>query len=148
MRALRRSLIAVAAIAALISCAPAAARAQGFKVIVNASVTDRSVTRAKLTRIFLKQDASFPEGQSATPVDLVASSPIREAFSKSVLGRGTGPVKTFWQQQVFSGRSSPPAQKATDAEVVAFVSSTPGAVGYVSTDVALSGGAKQLQVAP
>lgn len=148
MRTLKGFLIASAAVTTLLLAAPALASAQGFKVIVNASVTDKAISRAKLTRIFLKQDSSFPEGQAAAPVDLVATSPIREAFSKAVLGRGAGPVKTFWQQQVFAGRSSPPPQKSTDADVVAFVSSTPGAVGYVAADAALSGGVKQLQVAP
>ncbi|HEV7990240.1 MAG TPA: hypothetical protein VGP25_00350 [Gemmatimonadaceae bacterium] len=148
MRTLSRTVLAAAVVAAGLSVAPSLARAQGYKVIVNASVSDRAISRSKLSRIFLKQDANFPAGQPAAPVDLVASSPVREAFSKAVLGRGAGPVKTFWQQQVFAGRSSPPPQKPTDAEVVAFVSSTPGAVGYVAADAALSGGVKQLQVDP
>jgi ABC-type phosphate transport system substrate-binding protein len=143
-----RGTVLTAVAAALMSIVPAAARAQGFKVIVNASVSDRAISRTKLTRIFLKQDTSFPAGQPAAPVDLTASSPIREAFSKAVLGRGAGPVKTYWQQQVFAGRASPPPQKPSDADIVAFVSSTPGAVGYVSADAAIGDGVKLLKVDP
>jgi len=147
MRIHHRLVLAASVAAALLAIAPSA-HAQGFKVIVNSSVSDRTLSRSKLTRIFLKQDATFPGGTPASPVDLAASSPIREAFSKAVLGRGAGPVKTYWQQQVFAGRSSPPPQKSSDAEVVAFVASTPGAIGYVASDVPLSGSVRQLQVDP
>lgn len=124
------------------------AQAQGFKVIVNASVTDRTISRAQLTRLFFKQDTKFPGGQPASPIDLVASSPAREAFSKAVLGRGVGPVKTFWQGQIFAGRASPPVEKSAESDIVAFVASTPGAVGYVSSGAVIGDGVKLLSIAP
>jgi ABC-type phosphate transport system substrate-binding protein len=33
---------------------------------------------------------------------------------------------------VFSGKDVPPPEKGTDADVVAFVKSNPGAIGYVA----------------
>lgn len=144
MTHIRRALFAAALATGLAS----SAQAQGYKVIVNASIADRSISRAKLSRLFLKQDGKFPEGQAAVPVDLNASSPAREAFSKAVLGRGPGPVKTYWQQQIFAGRASPPIEKSSDADVIAFVASTPGAVGYVSSDASLGESVRIIAVAP
>lgn len=43
----------------------------------------------------------------------------------------------FLQQQIFSGRATPPAELASDAEVIAFVARTPGAIGYVSAGATL-----------
>ena len=43
-------------------------------------------------------------------------------------------VENYWQQQIFSGRGSPPPIKASDQEVLAFVAANPGAIGYVSAD--------------
>jgi len=47
-------------------------------------------------------------------------------------------VKSYWQQQIFSGRDVPPVEKSSDAQVVAFVKQNPGAIGYVAegTDTA------------
>jgi hypothetical protein len=54
-------------------------------------------------------------------------------------------VKSYWQQQIFSGRSVPPVEKASDAAVVKFVEATAGAVGYVAPD-APTGGLRVLKV--
>jgi hypothetical protein len=74
---------------------------------------------------------------------------VRSAFTRAVLSvEGMGQisaVQNFWLQQVYSGRSSPPAIKATDAEVIAFVVANPGAIGYVAAAPA-AGGVKVLTV--
>jgi ABC-type phosphate transport system substrate-binding protein len=44
----------------------------------------------------------------------------------------------YWQKQMFAKNPlRPPAVKGSDAEVVAFVAKTEGAVGYVSKGAAL-----------
>jgi hypothetical protein len=45
----------------------------------------------------------------------------------------------WWQQQIFGGGDTPPPTKASDAEIVAFVKATPGAIGYVSPSADVSG---------
>ena len=64
------------------------------------------------------------------PVDQSAGSPVRSAFTRAVLSvEGMGQisaVQNFWLQQVYSGRSTPPPVKATDAEILAFVAANPG----------------------
>jgi hypothetical protein len=57
-------------------------------------------------------------------------------------------VKTYWQQQIFAGRSSPPAEKSSDADIVAFVAATTGAVGYVSQTAPVGDGVRVLTVSP
>ena len=67
------------------------------------------------------------------PVDQSATSPVRKAFSESVLRMPISTALQYWQKQMFATPPlRPPAVKASDADVVAFVGSTPGAVGYVS----------------
>jgi hypothetical protein len=52
------------------------------------------------------------------------------------------PVATalqYWQKQMFASTPlRPPGVKGSDAEVIAFVAKTEGAVGYVSRSAALS----------
>lgn len=132
--------VAVCVAAALATLAmPSSAAAQGFKVIVHNDVAVAELSASALSNIFLKKDSKFPGGPEAMPVDLPASVPLRDAFSKAIHGRNTAAVVTFWQQQVFSGKDTPPPTKPTDEAVVAYVKSTPGAVGYVREGAATDG---------
>ncbi len=129
----RMALGAALAFAALSATAatPHVAAAQGFKIIAHSDVPVSELTAAAASNIFLKKDSKFAGGPEAVPVDQPASAAIRDAFSKAVHGRSTAAVVTYWQQQVFSGKDTPPATKPSDEAVVAFVKSTPGAIGYV-----------------
>jgi hypothetical protein len=48
-------------------------------------------------------------------------------------------IKKYWQQMVFSGKSAPPPEVATDSDVLAMVRMDPAAIGYVSDEVTLRG---------
>jgi ABC-type phosphate transport system substrate-binding protein len=129
--------LTASAIALCAMAAPAAA--QDFKVIVNSANSTTDLPAATASKIFLKEVAKFPNGTSASPVDLNKSSATRAAFSKTVIGRPVAAVETYWQQQIFSGKDVPPAAKASDDEVIAFVKATPGAIGYVSAGASVAG---------
>jgi ABC-type phosphate transport system substrate-binding protein len=120
-----------------------------FVVIVAAANPARSIKRQELARFFLKKTGRWSDGQGVIPVDQSAGSPVRSAFTRAVLAvEGMGQisaVQNFWLQQVYSGRSTPPTVKASDAEIVAFVASNPGAIGYVAAASAV-GGVKVLTV--
>jgi ABC-type phosphate transport system substrate-binding protein len=113
--------------------------AQEFKVIVNSANNISEIPSAALGKIFLKETTTFPAGGTATPVDQSKSSPVRAAFSKRVVGRPVSAVDTYWQQQIFSGKEVPPPSKASDDEVIAFVKSNPGGIGYVSAGASVAG---------
>lgn len=133
----RIAAIATIAVAALLPTRTAAA--QDFKVIVNSANSTTDLPAATVSKIFLKEMAKFPNGTAASPVDLNKASAVRAAFSKAVVGRPVGAVETYWQQQIFSGKDVPPATKASDDEVIAFVKSNPGAIGYVSAGASTAG---------
>jgi ABC-type phosphate transport system substrate-binding protein len=116
----------------------------GYVVVVHASNPVSSLPSAEVMRMFMKQTTKWPNGIAVMPVDQPISSPVREMFSKRVLGRSARSVKSHWSQQIFSGRGVPPAERENDAEVVRFVMSNRGAIGYVSS--ASAAGAKVLQV--
>jgi len=119
--------------------------AGGFKVIVHPSNPVDSISREQLAQIFLKKATTWPGGQRAAPVDQTEGSAARAAFSQAVLTKTVSEVKAYWQQQIFSGRSVPPVEKANDSQVVGFVLGNELAVGYLS-DGADTGGAKVLRV--
>ncbi|HEX7239652.1 MAG TPA: hypothetical protein VF263_05275 [Longimicrobiaceae bacterium] len=135
---MKRILTALAALC-LLAGAPGA-RAQGFQVVVNAANPASSLPKAEVSNVFLKKSARL------VPVDLGKSSGVRDAFSKTVHGRGAAAIGAYWQQQIFSGKDTPPAEKDSDAEVLAFVRGNPRAIGYVSAGASLGSGVKAVSV--
>ena len=115
------------------------AGAADFRVIVNSSAPATSLSRKAASDLFLKKTTKWDGGASVVPVDQLDSSGVRQAFSKSVHGKTAAAVKSYWNQQIFSGRDVPPVEKRSDAEVVSLVRSTPGAIGYVYETAATDG---------
>jgi ABC-type phosphate transport system substrate-binding protein len=118
----------------------------GFVLVVNAANPTESLTRDEVSRIFLKRQSKWAHGPAMTPVDLERTSSTREAFTKSVHARSTGAIASYWQQQIFSGREVPPPEMATEAEVLAHIRATPGAIGYVSAGASLGTGVRKVEV--
>ena len=144
IRSLAAALVAVAGPAAL--RAQAASSAAGYKVIVHASNPATALRRAQLSQLFLKKALTWPNGRPVMPVDLGGHAAARQEFSRAVHGRDPGAIRAYWQQQVFAGRAIPPAEKRSEADVIAFVRSTPGAVGYVAAATATPAGVKALDL--
>ena len=115
----------------------------GFRLVVSPESNLTSLRRAEVARIFLRKQSRWKDGRDVLPVDQSARSPVRAAFSRDVLAvEGVdkiSAVEGFWRQQIFSGRGTPPAIKASDADVLQFVASTPGAIGYVSDSASVAG---------
>ena len=124
-----------------------AAAADDFVVIVHPSVTGASIRRPDLAAVFLKKAARWGSGGSAIPVDQSGTSPVRKSFSEAVLGMPVAAAVQYWQKQMFETRPlRPPAVRGSDAEVIAFVAKTEGAVGYVSKTATLPPGVRTIAV--
>ena len=128
---------------ALAGIAPAA---EDFQVIVNASSSTAEIERAEVARFFLRQSLKWSDGQPVLPVDQSSRSVVRDAFSRGVLKQPLPAVDTYWQRQIASGRTLPPPVKTSDAEILAYVASTPGAIGYVVGGLNLTPGVKLLRL--
>ena len=110
-----------------------------FRVIVNPANPATSLSSAELSRLFLKKTVSWPGGLPVAAVDQERKSSVRRAFSRAVHAKDPDAIVSHWQTMVFSGRDTPPPVKASDASVIEFVRSNPGAIGYVSETADLAG---------
>jgi len=116
----------VLGLALLDSGAPAVAD-QGFLIVVHSDVKGGQIPREALSLIFLKKAPRWGDGSSVAPVD------------QSLRSQG------FWHKQMASGVAPPPV-KSSDEEVLSYVASTPGAIGYVSSGVSLPSGVRTIIV--
>lgn len=89
-----------------------------------------SLTRDQVRDLFLNRAQSLPDGQSAVPFELAEGHTTRQSFHSAVTGRNDAQLKSFWSQQVFTGRGQPPQEHGSVAAMISAVGSTPGAIGY------------------
>lgn len=117
----------------------AGAQESSFVVIVHPSNAEKTLSKSRVSQLLLKKSSRWENGTAAEPVDLNAQSPVREQVSEVIHGRSVNSIKSYWQRQIFSGKSVPPPELASDADVVAYVRGRPGAIGYVSANARLDG---------
>ena len=111
--------------------APRALAAQEFVLVAHPSLAVDALDAITVQRIFLKQ-ADRIHGTRVKPVDQVPESPVRVAFLRRVVRRPASTLRAYWQQQLWSGGDHPPEMRTSDEEVLYFVRTTPGGIGYVS----------------
>jgi hypothetical protein len=128
-------LLAVAAVCLLLGQIASAAE---VKVIANSSVGATSVSADELKGVFLATKTSLSDGSHVEPV-LEKGGAIHEAFVKEYLGKTDSALQTYYRSLVFTGKASMPKMLASDAEVIAYVAKTKGAIGYVSAGASTSG---------
>ena len=144
MRTLTSLLVLAGAMAVTV---PAAAQAQGYRVIVNAENSTATLTKDQLQRVYLKKMTTWTTGAPIVPVDQSPKAAVRSDFSSTVLGRDVSAMRAHWQQSLFAGRGAPPVEHATDAQVAAFVAANPNAIGYISPGARLPDGVKIVEIA-
>jgi ABC-type phosphate transport system substrate-binding protein len=115
---------------------PASGQA-GYRVIAHSGVPASSLDRDELSNVFLKKRSSWDNGTSIFPVTL-EDREVESAFAEDVHHRSTASLKKFWQRQIFTGGGTPPPSFSSDQEVLSYVRSTPGAIGFVSSRLDVS----------
>jgi hypothetical protein len=144
LRHVRRSCIALTLALPAVGL-PSAGAETPFRVIVHASMKGSQIPRAALASVFLKELRRWGDGNAVQPVDQSLRSPIRAAFCREVLQQEVEAVNAYWQRRMSTG-VMPPMVKATDEEIISFVASTRGSIGYVSAATPLPDGIKVIAV--
>jgi ABC-type phosphate transport system substrate-binding protein len=118
-------------------------RAEEVKIIANPNIQAGSVSAEELKNIFLQINDSL-SGTHVQPV-IAKSGAAHEAFLKHYLGKNDTALQMYYRSLVFTGKGMMPKVAASDAEIVAYVSKTKGAIGYINAG-ADAAGVKVLQV--
>ena len=137
-------------LAFVLAARPAPLRAQdvSYRVVVHVTNPVARLTREQTSEIFLRMVTLWDNRKPVLPVDQPADSPVRRAFTKQVHHRTIASVQTYWQQQTFAGRGVAPPERASDAEVLAYIRQFPNGIGYVTADATLGSDVKVVIVTP
>lgn len=102
-------------------------------VIVHPS-NNSAMTEDDISRMFLGKNKSFSNGSSVTPVNAKYGSGTRAEFEDKIIGKSKSQIKAYWSKLIFTGKGKPPTELSSDEDIIAFVASNPGAIGYVAID--------------
>jgi hypothetical protein len=109
-----------------------------IKLIANSSVKANTISAGEFKRVFLEESNSLGDGTHVEPV-LRKDGAAHEAILREYMGRSDEDLQTYYRALVFTGKGSMPKKLASDAEVVAYVAKTRGAIGYVSAKTSTEG---------
>jgi ABC-type phosphate transport system substrate-binding protein len=128
-----RTLVAIGfALAVLAMGAPTrAVEEPAFVLIVNPDLKVEAVDRAFVAKAYLKKSDEWPDGKVVLPIDLDEHFPARAVFTREVLHKTKSQLRSYWDQQIFSGKGTPPPEASSTAAIVKYVLSHPGAIGYI-----------------
>ena len=124
----------------------AAQRTYPFKVVVHATNPVSSLPSRHLSRIFLKKMTRWDDGGKILPVDRTEKSELRVEFTERIHGKEVAVVKRYWTTRLFSGEATPPPELESDSEVLEYVKSKTGAIGYVSNSTPVGDGLKVVDI--
>jgi hypothetical protein len=68
---------------------------------------------------------------NVTAVNAHLGSPARNQFLQAFLKQDEDKYTAYWTVRRYIGKGTPPRELATSADVISFVTKTPGAVGYI-----------------
>lgn len=101
------------------------ANAGDIVVISNSEIT---ISADELEDIYTGEK-QFAGSTRLVPVDNAA---LQEGFLAKLMQMNTEKYNRIWTKKLFRDGLAQPAMKSGDAEVIAYVKRTPGAIGYVS----------------
>jgi len=92
-----------------------------------------------LQRIYTGRIVSIHE-QAAIPVNLPPGDPLRRQFLDVVMKQSEEQYTGYWLVRQYVGKGAPPQEFATVEALVKYVTTTPGALGYLPASKVPMGG--------
>lgn len=88
-----------------------------------------------LRAVYSKRLHQWPDHTRVQVYTLPDNRPIHEQFCKNKLNIFPHQMRKVWDRMVYSGTGQAPIQVDSEMEMLTAVSSTPGAIGYVSSNL-------------
>jgi len=106
-------------------------QSQGSRSELSRNELNRDVLSRNEARLFFTlRRQLWPDERPVRVFVLADEDPLHVAFVKDVLGLFPYQLRGVWDRQVFSGTGQAPTLVANEAEMIARVATTPGALGY------------------
>lgn len=104
-------------------------------LIAHPAVDVRALSLNTIRLIFSMQLARWADGAPVRVFVLPDDSPLHRAFAKRLLRLYPRQLRRVWDRQLYSGTGQVPETVANEAEMRQRVAETPGAIGYLSSEM-------------
>ena len=115
-------------IASLFTCTSATAQ---VAVIAHSSVPVDTIEKIDLLDFYTGDIRVWQDENPVVVFDLKTKNDVKKSFYRFI-GKSTSRMKSIWMKKMLAGESDPPMTMASEAEMLAKVASTPGAIGFIS----------------
>jgi ABC-type phosphate transport system substrate-binding protein len=119
----------------LFSMTPAIAIAgatEPYEVITHPGINEKSLPRSTLRAIFGMRLHTWPDGTGIKVFVMPDEAPLHAVFSKEKLNVFPYQLRAAWDRLVFSGTGQAPETVTSPEEILAKITGTPGAIGYLT----------------
>lgn len=100
-------------------------------VVVNTANPVRNLNTREVADLYLGRTRTYPNGAPAQILDQPNARSEREQFFRLLVNMPLAQVNAYWARLTFTGRQSPPEVRADDQAVLADISRSTQAIGYV-----------------
>ncbi|MBT8343061.1 MAG: hypothetical protein HKP58_01615 [Desulfatitalea sp.] len=100
-------------------------------VIANKNAPDSTLSREDLKNIFLAKKSQWNSGGSIN-FAILTQGATHETFLKQYIQKTPSQFERHFRKLIFTGKGKAPTTMSSEKEMLAYVSSTEGAIGYVS----------------
>lgn len=127
----------------LSACLATTAWAADVVLIANSSIGASSLSKGDVKSIFLAKKKSV-DGVNVKLATL-KDDDISRQFFKAYVGKTPSQFSSYYKKLVFTGKGKPPKAMSSEADMIAYVARTIGAMGFVSAG-AVTDAVKSIQV--
>ena len=103
----------------------------GVAIITHPGVKEIGLSKSKLAKIYLGKFKKFSNGQRIKPVDLPKNSKEHKKFYRTVIKKSESQMNRYWSKIKYTGKGKPPKVLNSSREVLQWVASNEGAIGYI-----------------
>jgi ABC-type phosphate transport system substrate-binding protein len=116
-----------------------------YEIVTHPGISEKTLSRSSLRAIFGMRLHTWPDGTAIKVFVMPDDSALHSAFSKEKLNVFPYQLRLAWDRLVFSGTGQAPETVSSPEEMLAKVSSTPGAIGYL-TKTTIDGRVNVIQI--
>ncbi|WP_197410247.1 MULTISPECIES: hypothetical protein [Colwellia] len=102
-----------------------------IEVVTHPQVTERSLTKSQLRRIYTMRQLRWSDNQAITVFVLPSQHALHQRFAKERLQIFPYQLNRIWHKLTYSGLGVAPTVVKSEQELIQAVSNTPGAIGYI-----------------
>jgi len=100
------------------------------EVVVIGHASIKKLTMTTVARIYTGRVIEV-DGVSVTAVNANVGNPLREHFLRIYLGQNEDKYTAYWTVRRYIGKGASPREFGNSNDIINFVTTTPGAIGYI-----------------